>query len=406
MAVLEGRLTAGVLIVIIAYLQSVYGPLSAIAHTDGVAAAVVASARRVRAMFDTRARGTEPARRARRPGCGPRAGHIRFDEVSFAYDPTRPVLDEVSLRGPPGPVDRRRRAHRGGQDHAREPDPAALRPDGRAGAHRRPRRARVRAREPAAPRRAGAAGVVGLRRGPWPTTSATAASTPTTRRSSRPRGTRTRTTSSRACPTGTRRTSPQSGASLSGGERQRLSIARALLKDAPIVILDEPTSSLDAISEAIVFRAIRRLREGRTTIVIAHRLSTIRDADGILVLDGGRVVASGRHDELLHRSDLYAADVRAPQRRQVARRDRHGGRDHAGGAMRVVFAGIIGRYPFGGVAWCSLMYLLGLRALGHEVFYLEDTGECGYDPDQQHHLRRPRLRPAAHPGHARPSRPR
>jgi ATP-binding cassette subfamily B protein len=98
----------------------------------------------------------------------------------------------------------------------------------------------------------------------------------------------------------------QSGASLSGGERQRLGIARALLKDAPVVILDEPTSSLDAISEAIVFKAIERLREGRTTIVIAHRLSTIRDANCILVLDGGRVVASGRHGELLQRSGLYA----------------------------------------------------------------------------------------------------
>ena len=91
----------------------------------------------------------------------------------------------------------------------------------------------------------------------------------------------------------------EAGGSLSGGERQRLSVARAVLKDAPILILDEPTSSLDAISEEIVFAALRRLRAGRTTIVIAHRLSTVRDADRILVLDEGRIAAQGRHDELL-----------------------------------------------------------------------------------------------------------
>src|SRR6185436_14678641 len=96
----------------------------------------------------------------------------------------------------------------------------------------------------------------------------------------------------------------EAGGGLSGGERQRLSIARALLKDAPILILDEPTSSLDAISEEIVFTALRRLRAGRTTLVIAHRLSTIRDADRILVLDGGRVQASGRHEEILKTCDL------------------------------------------------------------------------------------------------------
>ena len=82
-------------------------------------------------------------------------------------------------------------------------------------------------------------------------------------------------------------------------------MARAILKNAPILILDEPTSSLDAISEEIVFAALRRLRAGRTTIVIAHRLSTVRDADRILVLDGGRIAAQGRHEELLKTSQLY-----------------------------------------------------------------------------------------------------
>jgi ABC-type multidrug transport system fused ATPase/permease subunit len=97
----------------------------------------------------------------------------------------------------------------------------------------------------------------------------------------------------------------EAGGGLSGGERQRLSVARAILKDSPILILDEPTSSLDAISEDIVFAALRRLRTARTTIVIAHRLSTVRDADVILVLDKGRIAAQGRHDDLLKTSQLY-----------------------------------------------------------------------------------------------------
>src|SRR6185436_5227974 len=87
------------------------------------------------------------------------------------------------------------------------------------------------------------------------------------------------------------------GLRLSGGERQRISIARALLKNAPILILDEATSSLDAESEALVQQALQNLMEGRTTIVIAHRLSTVRRADRIIVLADGRIKESGTHDE-------------------------------------------------------------------------------------------------------------
>jgi ABC-type multidrug transport system fused ATPase/permease subunit len=97
----------------------------------------------------------------------------------------------------------------------------------------------------------------------------------------------------------------ESGSQLSGGERQRVSIARALLKDAPILILDEPTSALDSRAESLIFKALSRLVKNRTTIVIAHRLSTIRDADKILVLDGGQIVAHGKHEELLLENDLY-----------------------------------------------------------------------------------------------------
>ncbi len=95
------------------------------------------------------------------------------------------------------------------------------------------------------------------------------------------------------------------GVQLSGGQRQRLAIARALLKNAPILILDEATSALDTESERLVQRAIERLMTGRTTLVVAHRLSTIRRADRILVVAGGRIVESGTHEELLARGELY-----------------------------------------------------------------------------------------------------
>ena len=97
----------------------------------------------------------------------------------------------------------------------------------------------------------------------------------------------------------------EAGARLSGGQRQRIAIARALYKDAPLLILDEATSSLDARSEQFIQQAIDRLIRDRTTLVIAHRLSTIENADQILVLDEGQVVERGNHQELMEKRGVY-----------------------------------------------------------------------------------------------------
>ncbi len=98
----------------------------------------------------------------------------------------------------------------------------------------------------------------------------------------------------------------ENGSTLSGGERQRISIARALLKNAPIILLDEATASLDPENEVLVQKAIAKLVEGKTVIMIAHRLRTVVDADQILVLDNGRLVEHGTHDELMKKNGLYS----------------------------------------------------------------------------------------------------
>jgi len=124
----------------------------------------------------------------------------------------------------------------------------------------------------------------------------------------------------------------EGGSHISGGERQRISVARAFLKDAPILILDEPTSSIDSRTEAVILDSLDDLMEGRTSFIVAHRLSTVRHADQILVLDKGRVVERGTHEELLRVGTVYRQLHEAQNRERKRRRPVGNGGNGGNGA--------------------------------------------------------------------------
>src|SRR5262245_39896013 len=154
----------------------------------------------------------------------------------------------------------------------------------------------------------------------------------------------------------------EKGIKLSGGQRQRVAIARAVLRDAPILVLDEALSAVDAENEAVIQEALDRLMRGRTTLILAHRLSSVIDCDRILVLDGGRVVETGKHDTLMRSGGVYArlmeeqareasgnSDVIAP----VAPRSTEAVADLPGGAaIKPVTEGII---KAEGLTWSQLI---------------------------------------------------
>jgi ATP-binding cassette, subfamily B, bacterial len=202
------------------------------------------------------------------------------------------------------------------------------------------------------------------------------------------------------------------GAKISGGERQRIAVARAFLTDAPILILDEPTSSIDSRTESVILDALDRLMQGRTTILIAHRLSTIRGVDEIIVMDEGEIVQRGTHEELVGQPGLYRqlwdAQTRARDRRAreaelathavaapqqspaavaegseaVAESPQAAARPSAGqltlpapvaalSRPKVVLLGMLTKIPVGGVAWLVGHYATGFERLGYEVYYVE-----------------------------------
>jgi len=299
--VMTGRLTIGQLTVVISYLAAVYGPLSAIAHTTGQLQGALAGTKRVRAMF---ALVPETVEAPDAIDAVDVKGDVSVEDVGFTYSNGSRVLHDISFTAKPGEVIALVGLTGAGKTtlvslipRFYDPTVGRVTIDGVDVKRYRIRSLRdkiaIVLQDPVL-----FAGTIAdnLRYGRLDATDEEIEQAA--------RAAHAHEFISRL-PNGYQTEIAQAGGSLSGGERQRLSVARAILKNAPILILDEPTSSLDSISEEIVFAALRRLRAGRTTIVIAHRLSTVRDADRILVLDGGEIAAQGRHEDLLKSSQLY-----------------------------------------------------------------------------------------------------
>jgi subfamily B ATP-binding cassette protein MsbA len=297
--VLRGRITIGTVLVALAYLGFVYGPLSGLANTTGSIQEAVAGVRRVRETFRTAPEliegGGIDAKRLE--------GRVEFQHVSFAYD-RREVLHDISFVAGPGEF-----VALVGPSGSGKTTLVSLIPRFYDPAHGQIfidgtdiSRYRLNAlRQQIALVLQETIVLSGsirdnLRYG---NLGATDADIEAAARAANAHE------FIEQLPGGYDTELGEAGAGLSGGQKQRLSMARAFLKDARILILDEPTAALDTVSEELVLNALRRLRAGRTVSVIAHRLSTVRQADRIIVLDRGEIVASGTHETLLADSDLY-----------------------------------------------------------------------------------------------------
>ncbi len=311
---LEGALTAGTIVVFVSYVASLYDPIESLSHTAQTIQSAAAETDRVMEIMEIEPAVTDSPSATDRPVSGP----VRFEDVGFGYEPGREVLHEISFAADPGEVlaivgptgagkttlasllvrffdPWQGRVTIGGADirdftlHSLRSQIALVLQDpfifpttiaeniafGKQGA---PREEIVAAAEAANAH-----------------------------------------TFIERLPDGYDTPVGERGATLSGGEKQRLSIARAFVKDAPLLILDEPTSALDARTEGLLLDALERLMKGRITLVIAHRLSTIRGADEILVLEEGRIVERGSHQRLIASGGLYSSLYR--QQMEIAEHD-------------------------------------------------------------------------------------
>jgi ATP-binding cassette subfamily B protein/subfamily B ATP-binding cassette protein MsbA len=300
--VLEGTLTMGSLLVFFVYLTALHNQLKALAGVYTAWRTISASLERVLEMLEAEPEVSE------QPGAIalPRVhGHIQFENVVFGYEPGRPVLQDISFEvragqtlAIVGPTGVGKSTLVGLLPRFFDPWKGRICIDGQDVRDVRLQSLRQQI------------GVVLQEPFLFPLTIAENIAYGRADASAGEIATAARAANAHAfierLPRGYDTVIGERGATLSGGERQRLAIARALLRDAPILILDEPTSALDAGTEALLLEALERLMVGRTTLLIAHRLSTVRRADRILVLQHGRITESGTHAELLARGEFYA----------------------------------------------------------------------------------------------------
>ena len=304
-AVIKGELTVGELVVFIAYLAALYQPVQSLAYMASGIADAKARSMRVNELLDyddsvTEFKGAEPLN----PESGCEGLDIDFDGVGFSYDSGPLVLDAIDLK-----IDAGETVALVGSSGSGKSTLAAL-----LLRFYDPQRGRIR--------------VAGKDARDWTLSSLRSSisvvlqdpfllpmSIADNIAYARPDATREDIEQAarlanaddfiRALPHGYDTQISERGTCLSGGQRQRMSIARALLKDAPVLVLDEPTSALDVKTEGALLEALERLRAGRTTLIIAHRLSTIRNADRIAFLDKGRLVEIGNHEQLMQRKGIY-----------------------------------------------------------------------------------------------------
>ncbi len=297
-----GGLSLGDLIVFAGLLQQFSGQVTNLATVVNTLQQSLIGARRVFEVMDAPVAVQSPPS-PERPTHAGRGGAVRERALRLCAGPAGAERDRSRRAG--GRAHRHPGRDRRGQDHAAVTDPALLRSGQRAGVHRRTRRARPGS----APTCAGRSGWCSRRASCSPTrwrrTSPSASPRPAGRRSSARRRLARAHEFIQALPDGYDTRVGEGGHGLSGGQRQRLALARALLLEPRILLLDDPAAALDPGTEEELFQALENAIGGRTTFIIAHRLSTLRRADRILVLADGKIVQQGTHDQLVRQGGPY-----------------------------------------------------------------------------------------------------
>jgi len=300
--VLSGNLSAGALVVFILYLGRMYKPMQELSKMTDTYSKAAVGYERIREILET----DREIKDIRRAVSAPRfKGHIEFDHVSFYYVPESPILKEVSFEIQPGEVAALVGPTGAGKSSiislvARFYDPisGSVKIDG----------VDIRKFRQKSLRQQISFVLQETMLFHAPIWQNIAYGKPEASRQEIIRAAELANASEfiDKLPEGYDTVLGERGMTISGGQRQRIAIARAVVRNTPILILDEPTTGLDSASEKLVIEALERLMRNRTTIVIAHRLSTVRDADVIFVVQDGRIVEQGKHDQLLERGGLYS----------------------------------------------------------------------------------------------------